>query len=85
MDVLSKFIGKIVELILTPILGLLFALAMFYLINGVVTFIAQADNPEARKKGTQHLLWGIIGLFIMVSVIGILTAVTGTFGVSLPR
>jgi len=85
MDVLSKFIGKIVELILTPILGLLFALALMYFVWGVTVFIAQADNPEERKKGERKMLWGIVGFFIMVSVIGILTAVTGTFGVSLPR
>ncbi|MFA5876889.1 MAG: hypothetical protein WC880_00830 [Candidatus Paceibacterota bacterium] len=84
-DILSKFIAKIVELILTPILGLLFALALMYFVWGVTVFIAQADNPEERKKGERKMLWGIIGFFIMVSVIGILTAVTGTFGVSLPR
>ncbi|MES2135015.1 MAG: hypothetical protein V4449_02115 [Patescibacteria group bacterium] len=85
MDVLSNFIGKIVELILTPIMALLFALAMFYFINGLITFIAQADNAAERAKGTRHLFWGLIGFFIMVCVIGILTAVTGTFGVSLPK
>jgi len=85
MDVLSNFISKIVQLILTPILGLLFALAMFYFINGVMVFIASADNPEKRIEGTRHIFWGLIGFFIMVSVIGILTAVTGTFGVSLPK
>lgn len=85
MDVLSNFINKIVELILTPIMALLFALAMFYFVNGIMIFIASADKPEERIKGTRHIFWGLIGFFIMVSVIGILTAVTGTFGVRLPR
>ncbi len=85
MDTLSHFIANVVRLILTPILALIFALAMFYFVGGIMTFITQADNPEARKKGTRHLFWGLIGFFIMVSVIGILTAVTGTFGVSLPK
>lgn len=85
MDALSTFISNVVRLIITPIIGLLFALALFYFVNGLVGFIANADNPEARKKGTQHLFWGLIGFFIMVSVIGILSAAVGTFNVSLPR
>lgn len=85
MDALSTFIDNIVRLILTPILGLLFALAMFYFVYGIFLFIAKADVPEERKKGTAHIFWSLVGFFIMVSVIGILSAVTGTFGVSLPR
>lgn len=85
MDTLSHFISNVVRLILTPIMGLLFALALFYFINGLFLFIAKADVPEERKKGTRHIFWSLIGFFIMVSVIGILSAVTGTFGVSLPR
>ncbi|TAJ12912.1 hypothetical protein EPO56_03765 [Patescibacteria group bacterium] len=85
MDTLSTFIANIVRLIFTPIIGLLMALALFYFVWGIFIFIMQADNPEARKKGTSHILWSLVGFVIMVSVIGILSVVTGTFGVSLPR
>lgn len=78
-DALSNFISKVTTLILQPIVELIFALALFYFFYQVVVFIARADNPDARKKGQQQLLWGIIGLFIMASVIGILAAVTLTF------
>lgn len=85
MDTLSQFIDNVVRVIITPILGLLFALALFYFIWGLFLFIAKADVPEERAKGTRHMIWSLIGFFIMVSVIGILSVVTGTFGVSLPR
>ncbi len=82
---LSAFINNVVKVIINPIIGLLFALALFYFVFGLVTFLAQADKPEERAKGTRHMFWGIVGFVIMVAVMGLLTALTGTFGVALPR
>ncbi len=84
MNALSGFIGNIDRLIITPIIGLLFACALFYFFYGLVTFMANADKPEMRAKGTRMLYNSILGFAIMVGVIGILTVVTGTFGVHLP-
>lgn len=85
MDPFYTFIANLVTYIINPIIGLLVALAVAYFIYGAAIFIINADNEEGRKKGKAHLLWGIIGLFIIVGVFGILRIVVSTFGVSLPQ
>ncbi|HDO23843.1 MAG TPA: hypothetical protein ENG99_01350 [bacterium] len=57
---------------LNPLIGLVIALGLAVFIYGVVEFIAGADNQEKRDKGKQHIVWGIVGLLIMVAVAGII-------------
>jgi uncharacterized membrane protein YidH (DUF202 family) len=69
MDDLLKNIGRE---IVNPAIILMVAVAVVVFIYGVAEFIAAADNEEKRSKGRQHIIWGIIGLFIMVSVWGVM-------------
>ncbi len=66
--------------ILTPIIYLLFALAILYFMWGVMIFIRNADSPEKREEGFQHMIWGLVGLFIMLSVKGIIGIILATLG-----
>ena len=79
MLALQSFVENLTRVIIQPVILLLFALAMFYFVNGVGSFIMKSDNPEERKKGRSKLLWGIAGFFIMSSVTAILYIVTYTF------
>lgn len=81
MQNLSQFIAGVVTLIINPLIGLLFALALAYFLWGAAQFILNAGSEEGRKKGKDALLWGLIGIFIMASVFGILNVVTSTFGI----
>jgi len=54
------------------------AIAVF--LWGVFKFIANADNEDEREKGKQHLTWGIIGLFIMFAVWGIIAIIRNFIG-----
>lgn len=56
-------------------------LAVVFFIIGVVEYIRGASNEDARKKGQQHMLWGLIGLFIMVGVFFIMKVLLGTVGI----
>lgn len=85
MDTLSRFIANVVNTIIEPLIVLLIWGALVFFLYGAAQFILNAADPEARKKGQQALIWGLIGLFIMASVFGILRVVTGTFGVGLPN
>ncbi len=68
----DTLLEKINKEILNPFIGLLISIALLVFIYGVVEFIAGADNEDKRTQGKQHIIWGIIGLFIMVSVFGIM-------------
>ena len=71
---------KVNQTILNPLIALLFAVALVMFIWGVVEFTANADNEEKRTTGRQHILWGIVGMIIMISVFGIMRLITGTIG-----
>lgn len=85
MDALSGFISKIVDLIIQPLILLLVVAGVAYFIWGLALYIFNAEKPDERKKATDHMIWGVLGIVIMVAVMGILQIVTSTFGVELPR
>ncbi len=74
----NQLIAKISVQIVNPLIGLFIVIALVVFIWGVVEFIAGAENEEKREKGKQHIIWGVIGLFIMVAVAGILQII-GSF------
>lgn len=85
MQALEEFIKNITLFIIQPLVVLLLTAGVAYFIWGVAMYIFNSDSADERKKGTQHLIWGILGIVVMVGVIGILRIVTSTFGVNLPN
>ncbi len=67
-----NIIQKINDAILQPIVMLLMALAVFYFLYGVMKFVRDQNSEDAQVEGKQHMVWGIVGIAIMVSVWGIL-------------
>ncbi len=47
------------------------AAALLFFFWGVANFILKAGDPKAREEGRNRMLWGIIALFVMISVWGI--------------
>lgn len=76
----NQTINNITSNIIQPIIGFLFALALVMFIWGIVQFIANAENEEKLNEGKEHMLWGIMGMFIMVSVFGIMNLICNTIG-----
>jgi hypothetical protein len=66
---------KIFDLVVKVLIGA--ALVLF--LYGVVKYISSGDNEEERKKGKDLIIYGIIGLFVMVSVWGLVNILAGTF------
>jgi uncharacterized membrane protein YjfL (UPF0719 family) len=58
-----------------------------YFLYGLVDFIANPDNTDKREEGKQHMLWGVIGMFIMMAVFTIMRILANTLGssVTLPH
>lgn len=68
----EELIGKILAKAINPFISLLFAVATVIFIWGVIEFIAHADDTKKRADGGRHILWGLIGMAIMVSFRGII-------------
>ena len=47
---------------------------------GLVEFIMDLDEGAHRQEGIDHMKWGIVGMFITMSVYGIITLLDNTFG-----
>ncbi len=74
---LMKSVNRV---ILNPLILFLFALALAYFLYGVMQFIINPGNEEIRKTGKSHMLWGVVGMVIMVSVFGIMQLILNTLG-----
>ena len=76
-------LGGILDLVfclLGKVIPVLVIIAIVVFIYGVVKYIRNADNAEQRKEGSLFMLYGIIALFVMVSIwalVGILGATIG--------
>lgn len=79
MTAVEIFVRNVTEAIINPIIGLLFVSAVVVFAWGIAMFILNAGDPEKRKKGKDILIWGVIGIFIMTAVYGILNIGINTF------
>lgn len=76
MNSLKIIIDNLIRYLVNPALGLLMALAVVIFLWGVYKFIANsAEGGEAREEGARSIIWGLVGIFIMVSVFGIINLV----------
>ncbi len=75
-------VKNLFTLVIDPVVRLIFAAAAFYFVWGVFKYIRSADEPSERAAGGKHILFGAIGLFIMVSVWGIIAVLRKTWGVN---
>ena len=73
----AKLIFNIKEYILNPIIGFMFAVAVVMFIYGIVEYIWSTDNEEKVEVGKKHMIWGIVGIFVMLGVYGILNILSG--------
>jgi len=73
--------SRINTYIVNPLLLVVFALGFFMFVYGLVEFLWKLNEGGENSEGKKHMVWGIVGMLIMVSVYGILDVVTGTFGI----
>ncbi|MEK7182214.1 MAG: hypothetical protein AAB679_00420 [Patescibacteria group bacterium] len=78
---MTGLLDKISDQIINPVILLLFVLAFLYFIWGVTQYVIKADSDEQREQGKQHMMWGIIGMFIMFAVERIIEIIKNTIGV----
>ncbi len=75
----TGLLSKIAMLIINPLIVLGFVIATIYLFYGIAEMIWKSDSKDDTSKN--NVKYGVIGLFIMFSVYGILNLVLNTFGI----
>ena len=78
----ATLIGNIKKEIINPIIAFFFVLSTVVFIWGVVEMIAGAENEEKRTTGKRHIIYGLIGLFVMVASGGLISIICVFFGLN---
>ena len=75
---LVKGIGLFINSWLIPMFVLA---ALVYFLIGVIQYIGISDDSKKSEK-KQKMFWGLIGLFVMLSVWSLVFVIKNTFGIS---
>ncbi len=73
-ELVTFFLGFI-----NKILPILVAMTMLVFFWGLIGLIRNSGDEKAVKDGKQLMLWGIVGLFVLISFAGIISLFTGDF------
>ena len=76
-NTIQAVICKIGE-IMNTIIPILIVLGVVYFVWGVVSYMISADE-EQKEKGRDKIIYGIIGLVVIVGMWGLVRLVTNTF------
>lgn len=68
-----------IRYILTPAAFLLIGLAVVFFLIGIVKFMFSAGDAEKRKEGRNMMIYGVIGMFVMISLWGLVNLLSETF------
>ncbi len=73
-ELLGVFVG-----LLSSLIPLIIGLAVLVFLMGIAKYIWHGGNETKREEGKTFMIWGIVGLFVMVSFWGIIELLDQTF------
>ncbi len=82
MVVGQNLMDKIVAIIIDPLILLIFSVGFVVFLWGLVEFMRNVESESSRETGKQHMLWGLVGMFIMIAVQGIIAIALDTFDIN---
>jgi hypothetical protein len=71
----QRDLGDIIQMFIDLIklaIPVMFGLALLVFFKGLIAFIAKSGDAKTHEEGRSLMIWGVIALFVMVSVFGIL-------------
>ena len=76
-----SLVNKITQLIINPVIWFLLVLATLIFLWGAVRFALSSGSgdEEGVESGKKHLVWGLVGIFIMLSVKSIIWVIQTLF------
>ncbi len=81
-DSVDSLIANINTYIINPFIAFLFVLATVLFLIGMIRYYIAGEEKD-RETGKKHMAWGLVGMFIMISVFGIMRIIVNTFGIDL--
>ncbi len=84
IDVAGKgtaLLDRIVTYLIDPAVKVVFTLGLLVFFIGIVEFLWALKDGKPSETGKQHIIYGLVGMFIMVSVYGIISMIMNTLGI----
>lgn len=81
LNTLTDFINSLTCLASKSLVPLVFAIALLVFVYGVVKYVIAAKDSHDREEGRMFMIYGIIALFVMVSVWGLVAVLANTFNI----
>lgn len=78
----ADVVGRFTTYVINPILLVLAAAGFLLFVWGLVVFMVALSQGDTGKteEGKQHMIWGVVGMVIMFSVVGIIQLINNSFG-----
>lgn len=67
--------------LLNSVVPVLIALGVVFFVWGVITYVISNDE-EAKKKGRDRIIYGLIGLAVIIGMWGLVGLLKNTFGLN---
>src|SRR3989344_3304437 len=74
IDIVKSLIDLLVPVAIT--------FALLFFIWGFAIFISKSGSDDGRAEGRKKMLWGVIAIFVIVSVWGLVWVVARTLGIT---
>lgn len=74
----QSVVGSINKVLINPLIILLFAVATVYFLYGLAEYFLKPDSKEVKETANSRITGGLIGMFIMIAVYGILNLYLNT-------
>ncbi|MFZ2593331.1 MAG: hypothetical protein WAX38_00970 [Minisyncoccia bacterium] len=78
----QSVLDLIVQIFINPIVILIFSLGFMMFMWGLIEFMWKSDSSTAWETGVKHMMWGVVGMFMMVAVWGIIGLIANTLGLT---
>jgi len=78
MSAYEPYLNRVSEVILEPAVQLLLFIAFIYFAWGIMIMIANAGNETKRAEGRKHMMYGILGMVIMLGALGLFEILKNT-------
>lgn len=71
----------LINTIINALVPIIISLALVVFFWGLVMYLAVLGDDEKRKKAIQLMIWGVVAIFVMVSIWGLVRLLQSTFRV----
>lgn len=81
MEAIQTLVGKMATYIINPILLLIFGAGVVVFVWGLVQYLYELNiKGEQSDEGKKHMLWGLVGMFIMAAALTIIKIISNSIG-----